>query len=206
MKKKPTAGIILAAGESKRFGQPKQLVKLKGKYLIEWVLDAALDSHLEQVILVLGHAHRQIVQKLGTKVRQPRFEVVVNREYKEGQSRSLQMGLLAARNKFPSVMFILGDQPLVDTETIDLLLNNFRFSNKDICLPVYRGKRGNPVIFSRKFYHHFLSITGDIGAREIVKNHPADVLEVEVENPRCVIDIDTENDLRDLQLILPDLF
>ena len=122
--KKPTAGIILAAGESARFGQTKQLLPLKNKYLIEWVLEAALSSRLQQIILVLGHDHQRIIKAIEEKMRHPRLGVSVNHEYKKGQSGSLKFGFLQISKKFPSVMFMLGDQPMIDTQTIDFLLQN----------------------------------------------------------------------------------
>jgi molybdenum cofactor cytidylyltransferase len=197
--KKPTAGIILAAGESTRFGQTKQLLPLKNKYLIEWVLEAALSSRLDQIILVLGHDHQRIMETLGSRTHIPRLRVSVNHEYKQGQSSSLKFGLSQMPKKFPSVMFLLGDQPMIDMKTIDLLLHNFWRSDKDICYPVYQGKRGNPTIFSRKFYNHILNIKGDIGARGIIKTNSDRVLEVEVKNPLCFMDIDTEKDFEKLQ-------
>jgi molybdenum cofactor cytidylyltransferase len=201
-RKKPTAGIILAAGESTRFGKPKQLLRLKNKYLIEWVLDAALGSRLKQIILVVGHEHQKILQALGTKAQNPRLQVVVNHQYKQGQSVSLQTGLLKIRDIFPSIMFLLGDQPMLKSETIDYLLDQFWSSDKDICVPAHRGERGNPTIFSQRFYQQLSQIKGDIGAREIIKNHPEHILDVELENPQCLIDVDTENDFKKLQSLL----
>ncbi len=88
-----TAGIILAAGASVRFGQLKQLIRLRGKYLVEWVLDAALKSRLDTVVLVLGHEYQSILKALGAKARHPHLEVVINHRYREGQSSSLKAGL-----------------------------------------------------------------------------------------------------------------
>ena len=196
--KKPTAGIILAAGESARFGQTKQLLPLNNKYLIEWVLEAALSSCLEQIILVLGHDHHRIIKAIEEKIRHPRLRVGVNHAYKQGQSSSLKFGFSQMPKKFPSVMFLLGDQPMIDTETINFLLHNFWDSEKDICVPVYQEQRGNPTIFSHKLYKHFLDLKGDIGARRIIETNPDRVLEVEVKNPLCFIDIDTERDFERL--------
>jgi molybdenum cofactor cytidylyltransferase len=186
-----TAGIILAAGESKRFGRPKQLLRLKGRYLIEWVLDAALESELSRIILVLGYAHQEIRQALGEKLRNAKLQIEVNPHYQKGQSHSLQVGLSRIENTFPAVMFLLADQPLVDAATINCLLDKFWSADKDICVPTFHGKRGNPSIFSQKFYKHIMEIKGDIGARQIIKAHPERVLEIEIKNPLFFLDVDT---------------
>ena len=200
--KKPTAGIILAAGQSTRFGKPKQLLKLNDKYLLEWVLDAALESRLEKILLVLGHKYQDILTALGEKTRHPDLQIVNNHHYQDGQSTSLQAGLDQVRDKFPATMFLLGDQPMLDSETIDALLEQFWISGKDIGVPVFEGKRGNPVIFSQKFYGHLPKITGDIGARNIIRDHPENVEEIETNNPLCFMDIDTQSDFDNLAKVL----
>jgi molybdenum cofactor cytidylyltransferase len=198
-RKKPTAGIILAAGESIRFGKPKQLLRLNNKYLIQWVLDAALGSRLKQIVLVLGHAHQNILKALGTNTQHPRIQIVINHQYKQGQGVSLQTGLLEIHDRFPSIMFLLGDQPMLKSETIDFLLDQFWFSDKDICVPVHRGKRGNPTIFSQKFYSQLLKIKGDRGGRNIIEGHPDRVLEVAIDNLECFFDIDTLKDFEKIK-------
>lgn len=201
-RKKPTAGIILAAGESIRFGKPKQLLRLNNKYLIEWVLDAALGSRLKQIILVLGYEHQKILQALGRKAQHPRLQVVVNHQYKQGQSVSLQTGVLKIRDIFPSIMFLLGDQPMLKSETIDFLLDQFWSSDKDICVPAHRGKRRNPAIFSQRFYQQLLQIKGDIGARNIIQSFPDHVLQVDIDNPLFFFDIDTPDDFNKLTSLI----
>ena len=140
-----TAGVVLAAGMSVRFGQAKQLLKLGHKYLLEWVLDAALASRLEQVVLVLGHEHQKILRALGLKTNLPRLQIVINHRYREGQSRSLQSGLSLVHKAFNSVMFLLGDQPMLQAGTIDYLLERFWNSDKSICVPVY-GEKGERFV------------------------------------------------------------
>jgi molybdenum cofactor cytidylyltransferase len=197
--KKQTAGIILAAGMSLRFGQPKQLLKLADKNLLEWVLDAALASRLAKVVLVLGHAHQKILQTLGAKASLPRLQIVINPHYRQGQSRSLQAGLSIVHKAFDSVMFLLGDQPLLQAGSIDHLLESFWNSEKDICVPVCHGKRGNPTIFSRALYFKLMAIEGDIGARDIILENSSEILAVEVDDPPGFIDIDSQEDLAKLQ-------
>ena len=199
---KQTAGIILAGGSSTRFGRPKQLLKLKGKYLLEYVLNAAMESKLNHVVLVLGHDHQNILQALEARTAHERLQVVVNHRYLEGQSRSLQAGLLKIRQAFPAVMFLLGDQPMLNSNTIDHMLDRFRYSDKDICVPVCKGKKGNPTIFNRVLYDQLMAIEGDIGARDIIRAHPERVLYVDLNDPVCFFDIDSPKDFETLQSLL----
>jgi molybdenum cofactor cytidylyltransferase len=201
--RKPTAGIILAAGASTRFGEPKQLLRLKDKCLLEWVLDAALNSMLSRVVLVLGYAHQKILEALPEKLQHTRLGIEINPHYQKGQSQSLRVGLSKVLNTFPAVMFLLADQPLIDAATINCLLNKFWSSQKDICVPTFRGKRGNPSIFSQKFYKHIMKIKGDIGARQIIKTHPERVLEIEIKNPLLFSDVDTPEDFMKISKLAP---
>jgi molybdenum cofactor cytidylyltransferase len=197
-RKKPTAGIILAAGISKRFGTPKQLAKIKGGYMLEHVIRASLSSKLRKIFLVLGHCHKNILKALTentNRFQNNRLEIVINRDYRQGMSSSVRAGLSTSGNAFGSVMFLLGDQPMVDFLLINLMLNRFYGSDKNICAPVYRGKRGNPTIFSSKFFNLLLRIEGDSGGREIIMANPDDILTIDTDSPACVYDIDTMDDL-----------
>jgi molybdenum cofactor cytidylyltransferase len=197
--KKQTAGVILAAGMSLRFGRPKQLLELGNKYMLEWVLDAALASRLARVVLVLGHKHAEIVQALAARSELTGLQIVINRRYSEGQSRSLQAGLAVIQKAFGSVMFLLGDQPRLQSDTIDFLLESYWNSDKQIGVPVYRKHRGNPTIFSRAMYCQLMAIQGDIGARDIIIENPAKVLSIEVDDAEGFVDIDTTADLAKIQ-------
>lgn len=197
--KKPTAGIILAAGISRRLGRPKQLVKIKGQTLVEIIVDAALGSKLERVVLVLGNEFEAVLQALGPRTKDPRLIVIENTAFRGGMSGSIRLGLKRVNRNFPSVMFLLGDQALIRSETIDFLLDRFRSSDKDILVPVCRNKRGNPTIFSSRFYNQILNIRGDMGAREIIRDNPDCVNLVETDDPALFFDIDTPADLEKLK-------
>ncbi|MGD9182034.1 MAG: nucleotidyltransferase family protein [Desulfobacterales bacterium] len=202
---KPTAGIILAAGAATRFGQPKQLLRLKDKYLIERVLDAALNSRLGRIVLVLGYAHQKILQALGKKAQHSKLHIEVNPHYTKGQSHSLRVGLSTVRNDFPAVIFLLGDQPMLNSGTINTLLERFWSADKDICVPAYRGQRKNPVIFGRRFYGQLMDIKGDIGARQLIDDNPEQVFVVEIDDPLCFFDIDTPQDFDNLKKKLEEI-
>ncbi len=197
--KKPTAGIILAAGMSERFKDgPKQLLKLKGGYMIEYVIRASLDSKLNRIFLVLGHYHNKILKALAGNIKyfkHDRLEIIINRQYRQGMSSSVRAGLASIGNKFGSVMFLLGDQPMVDSRLIDLMLKRFYKSDKNICAPVYKGKRGNPTIFSREHFNLLQRVKGDSGGRRIILANPDDILKIETDSPACVFNINTMNDV-----------
>jgi molybdenum cofactor cytidylyltransferase len=139
---------------------------------------------------------------LATPTTQERLQVVINHRYLEGQSRSLQAGLLKIKQAFPAVMFLLGDQPMLDSNAIDHMLDRFRHSGKDICVPVCKGKRGNPTIFNRALYDQLMAIEGDIGARDIIRANPERVLYIELDDQICFFDIDSQKDFENLQSLL----
>ena len=197
--KKPTAGIILAAGMSERFKDgPKQLLRLKGGYMIEYVIRASLDSKLDRIFLVIGHHHKKILKAFAENIKyfkNDRLEIIINRQYRQGMSSSIRSGLASTGNKFGSVMFLLGDQPMVDSILIDLMLKRFYKSDKNICFPVYKGKRGNPTIFSRKHFNLLQKVKGDLGGRDIILANPNDILKIDTDSPACVYNINTMDDL-----------
>jgi molybdenum cofactor cytidylyltransferase len=200
--KTPTAGIILAAGESKRFGAPKQLLRLGGRYLIEWVVTAALESNLDRVVLVLGCEHERIRSDLRAWTGHPKCEALVNPDHRDGMSTSLKAAVARIQNDFPSAMFLLGDQPLVDATLINLLLTRFNESQQPICVPTHRGARGNPTLFARSFYPAILNLTGDRGARDLIVAHADQVLAVEIPDPAVFLDIDRPEDVAPIARLL----
>ncbi len=196
--KYPTAGIILAAGLSHRFGRPKQLAEIDGVPLIHRVLNNSLESDLDIIVLVLGHAMDEILNSCREFIDNKKLKIVSNKNYPDGMATSLHAGLANINEKYPSVMFLLADQPFISSKIINNLLHNFWSSDKDICVPVHNGNRMNPVIFSSKYYDEIIEVKGDKGARDIIKKNPGQVYSVDFENDEYFIDIDTINDLNDL--------
>jgi len=97
-------------------------------------------------------------------------------------------------------MFLLGDQPMVDSPLIDLLLKRFYKSDKNICVPVYKEERGNPTIFSCKHFNLLQRAKGDSGGRRIIQTNPDDILKIDTDSPACVYNINTMDDLKELNI------
>lgn len=193
--KMPTAGVILAAGMSTRMGTPKQFIKLGDKTLLEIAVNAAVASQLETVVVVLGHEFEAASTLLSGTSGFASLIVVNNTDVAQGMSRSLHLGLSMVHESFPSVMFLSADQPLVTSPLINSLLDRFWSSDKDICIPFAGGRKGPPTIFSRRYFPDLFNVEGDKGGRDVIGTAADDVLAVELEDPTCLMDIDTPADL-----------
>ncbi|MBI4186312.1 MAG: nucleotidyltransferase family protein [Chloroflexi bacterium] len=188
--KAPVSAIVLAAGESKRMGRPKLLLPFGGGTIMEQAIDTLLDSRVSEVIVVVGHNAREIVRAIGTRP----VKVAVNELYRQGMSTSIVKGLSAADEKAVAMMIVLADQPLTDSQTVNKLIEEFLSHDRGIAVPVCLGQRGHPVILSLRYRDELLALKGDVGGREIVGQHPDDVLEVAVDCQGVNVDIDTWQD------------
>ncbi len=187
------AAIVLAAGLSRRMqASNKLLVNFKGRPLLTHAIDALLASRITDIIVVTGH-QADAVQNTLTN---PSLRFIHNPGYEEGLSTSLRRGLGAVPANTEGVLICLGDMPLLETASINTLLQAFEDQNGNkICLPVYQQKRGNPVLWPRQFFTEILQSSGDAGARWMIKNHPESVHEVPVNDEGIFHDIDTLEDL-----------
>ena len=181
------SAILLAAGESNRMGQPKQLMPFSQSTILERSIDNLLNSKVSETIVVLGYREEEIRKTIADKP----VKTAINPDYQQGMSTSIIAGLKQVDKRAPAVLIALGDQPFVDTQTINSLVEAFIANRKGIIIPVYQGRRGNPVIVSIKYKSELLNLKGDVGGREIIKRHPDDVLEVEVNCDDILLDIDT---------------
>jgi molybdenum cofactor cytidylyltransferase len=194
-------GIVLAAGAGTRFGGIKQLADLGGKSLLGHVLDRSLASKLHRVVLVLGYEVKIIKSELSDFLKNPKLIVVENEEYSKGMSTSLQTGLQAIKEKAGACMFILGDQPNISTELINNLLDSYLDSKARLCVPMIpvsggtNSRPGNPVIINQKLYSDIFKLSGDIGAREVVRNNLTHAKLVHLGNTTTQVQINTQEDM-----------
>jgi len=184
------SAILLAAGESKRMGELKQLMPLGKSTLLEQAIDNLLNSSVDETIVVLGHRAEEITEIIaGSPVK-----IMLNPDYRQGMSTSIIAGLTLVDPQSQAVMLALGDQPLVASRTINQLIDAFNNHDKGIAVPTHRGRRGHPIIFGIKYKAELLDLKGDIGGREIIRQHPDDVLEVAVDSKSIISDIATRDD------------
>jgi molybdenum cofactor cytidylyltransferase len=175
-------------------GRTKQLLPFQGKTVLECVVDSALASSLDRVIVVLGHQADAIEPLLKKR----EVTIVRNPRYARGQSSSLNAGLRVLDEETEAVLFLLADQPLVTPEIINLILAAYAASPSPIVLPVFAGRRGNPVLFSRETFPDIAALDEDCGARPLFDWYAGRILKVPVDDPAIHMDIDTEEDYNSL--------
>jgi molybdenum cofactor cytidylyltransferase len=183
------AAIILAAGRSTRMGGPnKLLAELGGKTLVRIVTEQALASKAKGVIVVTGHQAEQVEKALqGLNVK-----FVRNPYFAQGLASSVKAGVAAVPDHADGAVICLGDMPLIDAHLIDRLIEAFGPDRGNlIAVPVSDGRRGNPVLWSRRFFNELMTLDGDIGARHLIARHSEAVAEVPVEGHGAFLDIDT---------------
>ncbi len=180
------AGIILAAGASRRLGQPKQLLQLASRPLLQHVMDSAEQSVLDDVVVVLGANAERIQPAL--EPRRARF--VLNERYSQGQSTSIHTGLAALPASIDAALIILGDSFGLSPDLINRLVSKYRAGRPTIVAPQFTDGMGNPVLFDRSIWPDLFAIEGDIGARELLRARQCEIATVVVNSQRLP-DIDT---------------
>jgi molybdenum cofactor cytidylyltransferase len=190
MTRKFVSGLILAAGSSRRLGQPKQLLPYQGTILLDWVLaQAEAAQGLDEVIVVLGQAAEEIRPRLRTR----RAKVLISPSFTDGCSGSYKTGIGALDLQADAVMVLLGDQPGVDTAIINQVAEDWRAQGSSIALTSYCGHHGHPMVFAGTLFERLLQLQGDKAAWKILDAHPEWVRHVELD---CAFpaDVDTIQD------------
>jgi 4-nitrophenyl phosphatase len=158
--------------------------------MIQHVVDIALDSPVEQVIVVLGCRATEIEASVAGRP----VQVVVNERWRSGLSSSMQAGLAAVKPEMGAALFVLADQPGITTEVIARLVERYRETCAPIVVPTHQGQRGNPVLFARSLFRELMEVKGDQGGRQLISKHRDELEEVEVETGAIFTDIDTADD------------
>src|SRR5713101_5885483 len=191
------AALLLAAGQSRRMGGPnKLLAEIDGRPMVARVAQRLLSSHARPIVAVLGNQADAVDTALGKLP----VERVRNPGFAEGLSTSLKRGLQALSHECDGVIVCLGDMPLVTGRDLDRLIAAFNpLEGRAIIVPTRHGKRGNPVLWARRFFPEMAELAGDVGAKHLIGEHAELVAEVEMDSDGVLVDVDTPDALAALR-------
>ncbi|MCA3311006.1 MAG: molybdopterin-binding/glycosyltransferase family 2 protein [Roseomonas sp.] len=189
------AAIVLAAGRSRRMAPLNKLLVTDndGVPMVVRVVDQVLASHARPIIVVTGHEHDRVEEALAGRA----VQFAIAEDYAQGLSASLKAGLQALPEDIEGFMVCLGDMPLVSAAMLDRLMAAFDpEEGRAIVMPTFRGKQGNPMLWSREFLPEMLAITGDVGARHLAGKYADRCVEVEMADDAVLRDFDTTEALK----------
>jgi molybdenum cofactor cytidylyltransferase len=173
-------------------GQSKQLLSIDGKPMVRWVAESVCQAGMAQVVVVTGAGAPAVARALEDLP----VEIVVNEAWTTGLSGSVRVGILALRPEIQAAVLVLADQPGLTADLIKALLDRYTATSAPIVVPVFEGKRGNPVLFDRMLFQELLQIEGDQGGRQLIERAGDRVERVTVVDPAGLIDVDTPADFR----------
>lgn len=185
--------IVLAAGKSERIGRPKPLLPTgDGTSFLEAILETMTGTAVDEVRVVVGHEAEQVIDVGGLV----RHVIVHNREFERGMLSSVQAGIRALPSGTTAFLVWPVDQPLVRADTVDRIIDAWKRRHAPVVVPTHHGKRGHPTLFSAKLSAELLRAPEDEGARAVVHAHEKNLVEVEVDDPGILTDIDTPQEYR----------
>ena len=183
------AAIVMAAGRSSRMGGANKLLsEVAGQTMVASAIDAVHASRARPIVVVVGHDAARVRSAIGGRP----VAIIENPAYASGMASSLKAGLLALPVDIDGVLICLADMPRVDPAVLDRLISAFNpAEGRAICLPVWEGKRGNPVLWAKRFFREMGSLAGDVGARHLIGQYAELVAEVPMPDDSVLLDIDT---------------
>jgi molybdenum cofactor cytidylyltransferase len=181
------AGLILAAGESSRMGADKALLMYHGKTFLENIVSALHEAGIQRIVVILGHNAELIQQSVDLSA----VEVVVNQNYRLGQTSSLQEGLRVLAGDEPAgVVVCLTDHPSVASDTVRILIQYFKSFGKPVIVPQTDGKHGHPVLVGRELFAELRALGPAQGADTVIHEYSDRTEFVEVSDPGILLDVD----------------
>jgi len=184
------AGLILAAGESSRMGTDKALLTYRGRTFVETILATLREAGVTRLAVVLGH-HAGEIQRA---VDFTGVDVIVNHDYRQGQTSSLQAGLKAldssAGMSVEAALLCLVDHPAVPAEVVRALIAAFRAARSPVVIPTFKGQRGHPVLIGRALFDELLGLSPEAGANSVIRKYLEATQFVEVGDAGILLDVD----------------
>jgi molybdenum cofactor cytidylyltransferase len=184
--------IVLAAGQSTRMGEEnKLLLTFNDKTMVNYVVEQLVTSKISSIYVVTGNDANAVKKSIQAKV-----NFVNNPEFFKGLSTSVKAGIEALPDDVDGVMICLGDMPYITSKNYNDLIT--AFVDKMIIAPTTNGKIGNPLIFAREYFDDFYALDGDKGARKLLKKHPDNIIEVDLNTEAIFQDIDTPEEYEEI--------
>ncbi len=184
--------IVLAAGESKRMGKSKPLLRFKDKTFLDQIISTIKVSEVDRITVVLGAKAEMIKNSIdlsGT-------DIVINKDYQKGQLSSLIAAIEDTPQETDAILVCLVDNPFITKEIINKIIAKFKETNNPIIVPVYNKKRGHPALFSRSLFSELLNAPKEQGARYVLHSNAEKILELETSESTILTGIDTPEDYR----------
>lgn len=181
------AGLILAAGESRRMGRDKALLTYHGKSFLETIVENLRAAGIEKITVVLGH-HADAIQRA---VNLANVGVIVNPEYEQGQTSSLQKGLASlASESAEAAILCLVDHPAISSAVLSQLVERFEASHPPVLIPTYKGERGHPVVISQAVFPELLALPSGQPANTVIRKYRDVTQFLEVAERGILVDVD----------------
>ncbi len=184
--------IILAAGESKRMGKPKPLLRFNDTTFLEHIISVLKASDVDGITVVLGAGAETIKESVdlsGTNI-------VINEDYPKGQLSSLIAAIEKGPKETQAILVCLVDNPFITKEVVDRIIGKFKETNNPIIVPVFNKRRGHPALFSRSLFNELLNAPQEKGARYVVYSNEEKILELETSESGILIGVDTPDDYK----------
>jgi molybdenum cofactor cytidylyltransferase len=182
--------VVLAAGRSRRMGTQKLLLPLGGQLVVARIVDEVQRGSRGRVYVVVGHDGQRIRDALtGREV-----ALVTNPDVEGDMLSSIRCGVRALPESWDAVLVVLGDQPTLASQVVSSLIQVFRTAGCGIVVPTFRGRRGHPILIARRYREELLEHHDAVGLRGLLQAHPTDVVEMAVEDPGVLEDMDRPED------------
>ena len=198
------SALVLAAGESRRMGEPKQLLPWGAHTVIEQIVETLEASPVDEIVVVLGHRAEEIGAKVAALTarsasdpdRTPaRVRTTLNPDYRSGMLSSLQHGIRTLAEDTRACFIVLCDQPQMKAATLRTLRTAFEQSGRGIVVPSHAMRRGHPLLIDlRKYRDEILAIDGAPGLQKVLRDHTDDILHVNIDDPAVLADLDTREE------------
>ena len=183
------SAILLAAGQSKRMNGENKLTKeIQGTPLIKHSVRNILASSIGELIIVLGHQKRIVEEVIG---KNEKIKFVFNKDFESGMASSIKAGLNHLSEDTEAFFICLGDMPMVNKDIFNLLIKSK--NNREIIVPTYKNKQGNPILFSKSMKKKIMTIEGDAGAKKVLELNKDKTLNIETNDQSITKNFNTLN-------------